>query len=395
MKYNPKHFKFKTTYSRVKLSVWKKYYALKAKKPSELTEYDKFYIRQLRVILKEPKMILRGNHIPSQVETKWTIKKDLTKEKFNKKEYFSKLLMKVKDKRQALTMPKVETKYFEGANYRTIGGVMEKANTINPLGQFLTTNNPLAAKVPRHKNKNYIGIELEFNALPAGPNQAQIAQKLKDAGLAKYVDVTTDASCGWEVRVLLLEDEFEPALKQILSVICGMGFKVSQDCGTHVHFDMRNRDVKVVYSNLFKAQKFLRKFITYNRKHKNQYCKVNKADTFDKQLSLGDRRHSINVEAYREHRTIEIRMHQGTLDVSELVPWIKLLIKIANYQTSVDNSVNTLKQAKKQFDFDEPLVHNLEERIRKVYSRAKVAAPDIAPGAPPQGQATLRNWLGI
>jgi hypothetical protein len=172
-----------------------------------------------------------------------------------------------------------------------------------------------------------------------------------------------------------------------------MGFSCNDQCGTHVHFDMRNRDVKVVYQNLFKTQKFLRKFLTRNRKY-NMYCKMNKADTFEKQLSLGDRRHAINVQAFNEHRTIEVRMHQGTLNPDELIPWIKLLIKVTNYQSGLVQSVNTLKQAKKQFDIDEQLAQNLEERILKVFARAKTAAPDVA-ATPQQGRGTLINWLGL
>jgi hypothetical protein len=374
---------------RFTASVWKKYYDLKKKKPAELTEYDKFWIRQLRSRLKVNQLKLTGTHLPSQVKTEWTIKSN---KKINRNEYLSKLLVKVQDKRKGLLKPVKVTKHFEGAAYELVGGVFEKAATIKPMGQFLTTNNPMAPKRPRHKNKNYIGIEIEFNHHPDEDiSQEQIAKELKAAGLAKYVDVTTDGSCGWEVRVLLLEDEFEATLKQILSVINGMGFPCDKTCGTHVHFDMRNRDVKIVYENLFKTQKFLRKFLTKHRKH-NQYCKINKAETFDKQLSLGDRRHSINVEAYKEHRTLEVRMHQGTLNPNELIPWIKLLSRVVNYKESIVKTVNSLKQAKKQFDIDEGLMHNLEERILTVFNRAKVAAPDVAPRV---NTATLINWLGI
>lgn len=393
MKYDARHFKFKMKSRRFKLTVWQKYYSLKKKKAAELTEYDKFWMRNLRAQLKVNQVKLIATHVPTQTETEWTIKKDLNKEKLNKKEYLNKLLLKVKEKRQNALKPKLSSKHFEGAAYTTIGGVFQKGDSIKPLGQFLTTNNPMAPKRPRYKNKNYIGIELEFNAFRGGPGQADIGKKLKEAGLAKYVDVTTDASCGWEVRVLLLEDEFEPILKQILSVIMGMGFSSNDQCGTHVHFDMRNRDVKIVYQNLFKAQKFLRKFLTRNRKS-NIYCKTNKADTFEKQLSLGDRRHSINVQAYNQHRTIEVRMHQGTLNPVELVPWIKLLTKIVNYAGTFEKSVNTLKQAKKQFDIDETLSKSLEERILTVFGRAKVAAPDV-PVTAPQGNGTLRGWLGL
>src|ERR1019366_727540 len=246
MKFDSRHFKFKMKSRRFKISVWQKYYSLKKKKPAELSEYDKFWMRQLRAKLKVNEIKLIGTHVPSKVTTEWTVNKDLNKEKLNRKEYLSKLLLKVQDKRKSALKPVQVTKHFEGANYVTVGGIFEKANSITPMSQFLTTNNPLAAKRPRHKNKNYIGIELEFNTIANGPGQNQIANALKAAGLAKYVDVGTDGSCGWEVRVLLIEDEFEPVLKQILTCISGMGFTCDHRCGTHVHFDMRNRDVATV-----------------------------------------------------------------------------------------------------------------------------------------------------
>jgi hypothetical protein len=139
---------------------------------------------------------------------------------------------------------------------------------------------------------------------------------------------------------------------------------------------MRNRDVKAVYENLFKTQKFLRKFLTRNRKY-NSYCKMNKCDTFDKQVSQGDRYYSINTESYRRHNTLEVRMHQGTLKAKELVPWIHLLLKIMNYKSKLVTNVTTLKQAKAQFEIDEILAQDLENKIMSIFNRAKIAAPNV------------------
>lgn len=376
MKFHAKHFKFHTKSRRFKMSVWKKYFDLKKK--TKLTEFDKFWIRQLRAQLKTNQFKLVGIHVPTKTQTEWTLKKDLSKEKINRKEYLNGLLMKVKENRKALKQIKKTAKVFEGARYNTIGNVFEVPNQINPLSAQLTINDPYAQKVPRRKDKNYIGIELEFNQI-AGVGQDQIAGALKNAGLARYVDVATDGSCGWEVRVLLTEDDFVAPLTKIMSVLHGMGFPTNEKCGTHVHFDMRNRDIKVVYQNLFKTQKFLRKFLTRNRKY-NTFCKMNKADTFEKQLSLGDRYYSLNVEAYRRHKTIEVRMHQGTLKSDELIPWINLLIKVMNYNSALAEPVNTLKQAKKQFDIDAELAQNLENKLLTVFNRKdKVAAPDVIP----------------
>jgi hypothetical protein len=132
MKYNSKHFKFKTKSRRFKLPVWKKYYDLKKKKPKDLTEYDKFWIRQLRAKLKVNEVKIVGVHVPSKVTTEWTVKRDVSKPKMNRKEYLSKLLTKVQDKRKSSTKVIVDNKHFDGANYTTVGGVFQKIDSIKP-----------------------------------------------------------------------------------------------------------------------------------------------------------------------------------------------------------------------------------------------------------------------
>ncbi len=365
MKINPKHFKFDVKSRRFKASVWAKYYELKKKKA--LTEPDKYWMRQMRASLKTNQFKLVGTHVPTKTSHEWTVKKDLSKERMLTRDYITNLIDAVQLGRKNLKLPKVVNRHFDGANYATIGGVFSRKGIVLSLGQYLTTNDPMSQKKPRHATKNYIGIELEFNKIPNGPKDRDIAAKLKDAGLARYVDVGEDGSCGWEVRVLLLESEFEPILTKILAVLTSMGFNVDNRCGTHVHIDMRNRDVRSVYANMFKTQMFLRKFLTRNRKY-NEYCKRNKAPTFDEQTAVGDRRYAINTQAYAEHKTIEVRMHQGSLQASILIPWINLLIKIANYKGVLTKSVGTLKQAKNQFDMDSELTQDLQERIMSMFT---------------------------
>ncbi len=386
MKFNAKHFKFIVKSRRFKLPVWQKYYSLIKQK--KLSDYDKFWVQQLRAQLKENQFKLIGIHLPTKIETEWTLKNDLSKKKIEKKEYLNKLLLKVKDARVKSKATIATPKIFEGASYSTVGGVFTTPGRILPIGQNTTTNNPLAMKKPRHKDKNYLGIELEFND-NGSLSQNHIANKLKEAGLAKYVDVGRDGSCGWEVRVLILENEFEPILTKIMNLLDGMGFETNESCGTHVHFDMRNRDHKNVYANLFKTQKFLRKFLTRNRKY-NTYCKMNKCETFDKQMSIGDRYYSINAESFRRHSTIEVRMHQGTLKAKELVPWIHLLLKIINHKTALASTVTTLRQAKTQFEIDEILAQDLENKIMGVFSRAKTAAPNVISRTASAVAATIR-----
>lgn len=361
MKLLTKQFKFLIKSRRFTPEVWVKYF--KRKKAEKPSDDDKFYLRQVRAASKLWEREITVTHIPTKV----SINTVVTGPTFNRRDLMNKVLLKVKESRASNRKFKSEVKQFDGANYQIIGGVFDKPNLINEVGRRTTINDPYSHKIPRHKNKNYIGVELEFNTA-AGIDQAAIAAALKNAGLARYVNVTTDGSCGWEVRVLLAEDSYVDTLSQIMKVIKDLGHLTDARCGTHVHFDMRNRDVKLVYENLFKTQKFLRKFVTKTRK-KNRFCQMNKADTFDKQLSIGDRYFSLNVQSYSRHKTLEVRMHQGTLNSNELLPWIKLLLKIVNYRDVLPEKVNTLRQARKQFEIEEELSKTLEQRILTLFQK--------------------------
>lgn len=362
MKLMYRQFQFVIKPRRFVSTIWQKYYAVKQKtKKEKLSDNDKFYLRQVRAAFKVQELEVTIEHRPTKVKLT-TIVKDM---KFNRKDLMNKLLAKVKTARADVRKPKTEIKDFDGAAYKIVGGVMEKGGTINEIAKRTTTNDPYSHKKPRHKNKNYIGVEVEFNQIRE-VGQDQIAAALKTAGLARYINVTTDGSCGWEVRVLLPEDDFAEPLTKIMKVIKDLGHGTDHRCGAHVHFDMRNRDVKLAYENLFKTQKLLRKFVTKGRK-KNRFCQINRAETFDKQLSLGDRYYSLNVQSYNRHKTLEVRMHQGTLDAGEMIPWINLLLKVVNYKTALPVKINTLKQARKQLELDETLSKNLEQRILSVY----------------------------
>lgn len=359
MKLLMNQFKFVIKSRRFTKNVWEKYY--ERRKKEKQSDEDKFFIRQVRETIRKWEREITIVHRPSKV----ALTSMIVGPKINRRELMNKVLAKVKDVRSTNRKMKADTKQFDGANYSIVGGVFEKANLINEVGKHTTTNDPYAHKKPRHANKNYIGVEIEFNTI-RGIDQEHIATKLKDAGLARYINVTTDGSCGWEVRVLLPEDNYIEPLIKIMEVIKDMGHTVDQRCGAHVHFDMRNRDIKTVYENLFKTQKFLRKFLTRNRK-RNRFCQVNKAETFDKQFSIGDRYYALNVQSYSKHKTLEVRMHQGTLNPKELLPWIQLLLRIVNYKAVIPTKVNTLKQARKQFEIDEDFSKTLENRILTIF----------------------------
>lgn len=369
LKFCAKHFRFIVKPIRLVPKIWKEYYAL-AGKP-KLSEKETFHLKQIRLNMRKLQYEVTGEHLPSGHKQTWTIKKD----KVDKKDLIKKLLADITKKRSDSKRINKISKSFEGANFHMVGGVFEKTGLINEIAKNTKIHDPYIDKKPRRKDKNYIGIEIEFNALSSSTQDQRrlVGEALRKKGLSRYVDVTTDGSCGYEVRVLLSEDDFEKQLTGILNTIKELGFPCDSRCGTHVHFDMRNRDVKTVYYNMFKTQKFLRKFLTRERKT-NRFCRMNKASTFDTQLNLGDRYHAINVEAYRRHKTLEVRMHQGTLEATQLIPWIKFLLKICNYKSQMETDVNTLRQAKKQFDIEPELAKTLESKMITIFSKKILGA---------------------
>lgn len=365
-----RHFLWQVIFRRANRAGWEKYYERLQKPVKDRTESDKLFIQQFRLQSQKIEYRIVVTHRFSRVKYDVIVSK---LDKAKRQEIMKKMQQMVQAHRKNATTLRKETRTFDGAKYTRIGGIMETANSINGLAKMLTTNDPMKTKTPRAVNKNYLGIELEFNDTnPNGYGLREIAAKLKEQGLARYVHVGTDISCGFEVRVLLEEDGFEAPLKKIMDTLVSMGFTAEHNCGTHVHLDMRSRNVKQVYSNMVKTQGFLRKFLTPARK-KNKYCKPNKTLSFDEQVEIqrhrDDRYYGINAQSYERHRTLEVRMHQGTLDSNVLIPYIKLLTKVINYKGEIKGSVNTLRQARMQYEIDAELNTKLVQRIGTLFGR--------------------------
>lgn len=374
-KYNISNFRFETTPQRLKQVILDEYEAAKAKKKKD--DFDKMFIQTVRQKMKQIRLKMVVTHIPSRISKAWVIETE--ESAIDKLKYMKEVLELVRITRETKKLEIKKTlRKWEGASFEVVGGVFLKPNLINEIGTRTTTNDPFIAKSPRKPKVNYIGVELEFNPIP-NQNTKTIGAALKAAGLARYVHVGEDGSCGgfdqngqrlrgFEVRVLLEESTFMEKLTQVCAVLKKLGFKTDPSCGTHVHLDMRNRDVKRSFGNLFQAQLLLRKFLTYDRKN-NIYCRKNEYPTYDEHIENATgreaRRCGINTLSYQTYKTLEIRMHQGTLEPEKLAPFIKLLLKIVNFDGSLNKTVHTLKQARFVLNLEDGLVKDLTERMKK------------------------------
>ncbi len=342
----------------IKLEAWITYYRIRAK--AKKSDVDKWFLKMFREQTRRDELTVTVTHRKTRATKISKVKPG----EFNRTQLAEGVIGQVQKVRATQKKHNRQVRPFGPVDVELTGGVHSVPNAILGIATSGALNNPLTAKSPLSKKLTYVGIELEFND-KEGYRTEHLVDAFKAADLGKYVNVGRDPSCGWEVRVLLPEDGFEPLLTKIMKIISDLGFPCDERCGTHIHLDMRHRQVKKVYQNFFYTQQFLRAFLTKNRKLNVRHCAENHAADFDTQAHYG-RYHGINVRSYAEHKTLEIRMHQGTLEAKELVPWIKMLTRIASYTGEVNKNVLTLSEAAGYYNIDGVLHEQLSARLAKL-----------------------------
>jgi hypothetical protein len=185
-------------------------------------------------------------------------------------------------------------------------------------------------KKPSKKDRrNYIGLEVEcFGPLDCN----QVTALILDYDLEKYIQIAHDGSIRpetgknntYELRILCPENKLIWLFNKLTKFFKAGKFSVNTSCGSHVHLDMRNRNVTECYNKLLKFQHILFGLVSPKRWN-NDYCKWSlESMTFGQSSS---RFKAINDRAYGQHKTLEIRLHEGTLDMKKIQNWINLLLK--------------------------------------------------------------------
>jgi hypothetical protein len=184
---------------------------------------------------------------------------------------------------------------------------------------------------------NLVSVELEcvFHkdySVPTEKDLGMLTEVVGD-GSVRYEDQSGEEGSGAEVKVTM-RSENPVRLKSIVDKINAMGGEVNTTCGMHVHLDQRGVS-KVTATKrakrLVKALPALMKLVPASRLE-NRFCQKNsyipKQGTY---RFSSDRYMMINyLSAYRKHRTIEVRLHGGTLDFWKVLGWIKLCQFIQN-----------------------------------------------------------------
>ena len=216
------------------------------------------------------------------------------------------------------------------------------------------------------KHYNHVGIEIEF----ISPyTRKSLGQLIKGTKYQKYINLKEDPTINasfWgnskqnklkgfhphEISLLVKEHELN-VVEEILNFLKLEAFaRVNKTCGLHVHLDMRHRIVEDSYKNLVDTQNWMYKINPDRINHK--YCRKNR--TYDFQTARDKYRDNdgywnrflaVNPHAYEKFKTLEVRVHKGSLDGDKIISWINFLIKVVDGKT--EGSTERLPDLKKRF----------------------------------------------
>lgn len=197
------------------------------------------------------------------------------------------------------------------------------------------------------------GIELEVSSLSI-PNARRVVQS---AGLdwSSKADGTSGVTA--EIVSPVLDAERLNEARTIARALSGAGATVNRQTGYHVHLGADNYGIDGIahlvinwYSNI----QAIGTLVAQSRLN-NRFCASNFAseeiDLWANRIRShseirninGTRYNSLNLDSYARHRTVEFRLHHGTLNGSKITAWAEFCDSLAQYSASqgiIQNNIN-------------------------------------------------------
>lgn len=247
------------------------------------------------------------------------------------------------------------------------GGVMIEPNVFGSLFKTVGRKKVFKSKRPDTYD-SYIGIELEY---ASKLSLDQVADLILEAGLHNKVRVMNDSSIRItnefphriELCVLSKYTDLADNLNKLRKIIDNR-FMTNNSCGLHVHLDARHSDVKKVYKNLVLMQNVLFQMADESRRE-NAYCRFVSESSFELANS-DDHYAAISKSSWYKHKSIEVRIHHSTTDLTMVERWVNLLKKIADYQgtdLTFGNITDGLKALKETIKLEPDLLKYVEEKV--------------------------------
>jgi len=182
------------------------------------------------------------------------------------------------------------------------------------------------------------GVEIEHN-FPGGVYEAQrclIDNEFHLWTRGIHRDASLHRYDGVEIRSPILQGyEGFKELQAVFSLLKENGGYVDDACGMHIHHDapefVDNIDnVKRLVWSWYQNQSTIEKFVNDSRIYYNDNCspwRENELHQFEYIQTIENvtinRGKNLNIRSLYRHGTIEVRLHEGTLEFDEAEAWIK------------------------------------------------------------------------
>lgn len=204
----------------------------------------------------------------------------------------------------------------------------------------------------------------------------------------RYWKIVSDASLSGSntfelVSPILSGERGIEEMKTVCRVLNDCGAKVNKSCGTHVHINASNIDIRTwkrIYINYARLENVIDNFMPKSRKgNNNQYCQGYKNfRNFEEQIEnctslqqierlFGSRYYKINPKSYARHNTIEFRQHGGTVEFEKISNWIRFLGNLISFSESKITTNPTL-EGLAEFNNTE-IMNYLKQRTNKLKTR--------------------------
>jgi len=210
-----------------------------------------------------------------------------------------------------------------------------------------------AASARRNLAARGFGVELEIIGLQ--PYAA--ARALTEAGLNAQDSGYTHSTTGyWKtlldgsvyggceaVSPILYGEDGLTELTTAINALRQAGATVNTSTGMHVHVDARDLtgdEFGRTFAFYTERQDLFDMLVAPSRRH-NTYCRKYDSRTIAQikrvaqeqgkeqvRYAYDDRYMTVNVTSYGRHGTLEFRQHQGTLNATKAVSWVRLLLAI-------------------------------------------------------------------
>jgi len=260
----------------------------------------------------------------------------------------------------------------------------------NEGGWYHQKVNELNALLFRNKqvSNEFVGewrsIEFEL-ILNDSYSEHRLLQFVRAENLRNFVTIKGDGSVtkndddedGIEKEIVLTYRKGEEDKVVKLCKFLQKNGYVNKSCGTHVHFDMRHVNSKMVglYGRrIARCVEALKKILPPSRAN-NHYC-AKDINTFDK----GARYAFVNLQSFNKYRTLEVRGHSGTIDATKILNWIQLCESVMSKRIRTkDKKISDLNQVYSLYKLDKDLVSYMEHRNKALYPVNEPISPQPAP----------------